>query len=113
MMNSNNLDFLKTKPLIFISFYSFLLASICFSFFGCGHPANETECLQILNRTIQVEIEAQQFGSPEEAIKQRKQAFENYRNSFLKKCIGKRITQKAMTCIDQSKKYEEITSCLE
>lgn len=80
---------------------------------GCGHPATEQECQEIAERVAQLELEASPAGrDPETAKDQLERTRSWVKESQLKTCVGRRITDAAMQCVRAAKKAEEITdSC--
>ena len=80
---------------------------------GCGHPATEKECQEIADRVTELELQHSPVGrDPETAKEQLERTRSWVKESQLKSCVGRRITDKAMQCVRAAKKAEEITdSC--
>jgi hypothetical protein len=77
---------------------------------GCGHPATERECQEIADRVTELELRASPVGrDPDTAKEQLERTRSWVKESQLKSCVGRRITDKAMQCVRVAKKAEEIT----
>lgn len=75
---------------------------------GCGHPATEHECDQIVTRIAQLELEKQHphdAKAIQQGIESTKKAL---RASTMKDCVGKRITDRAMRCVKNAKTSDQI-----
>lgn len=75
---------------------------------GCGRPATESECNEIVTQVATLEYQAARkvdgpvdLGSIE-TIRAR------VKGAMLKNCVGKRITDKAMRCVRQAKSAQEV-----
>lgn len=80
---------------------------------GCGHPASREECEEIFNRSAEVELRLQNVNDPK-LIEERTAAVRKDRGEDLvKQCVGKRITNDAMTCVRAAKTSQEMDRCLE
>jgi hypothetical protein len=95
---------------------SALGALACVASLGCGHPASEAECEEILGRLVELELAAQHVTDPAEIARRRDATLgegdagiANLRSG----CVGKRITDRAIACVRAAKSAEEITEvCL-
>lgn len=77
---------------------------------ACGHPASEKECQEIADRVTQLELSASPAGRDPEAAQEQLERTRNWvKESQLKECVGRRITDAAMKCVRAAKKAEEIT----
>lgn len=83
------------------------------SLLGCGHPATEKECQEIADRVTQLELESSPVGrDPETAKEQLERTRTWVKETQLKSCVGRRITDAAMQCVRAAKTAQEITdSC--
>jgi hypothetical protein len=76
---------------------------------GCGHPASDKECQEIVERIATLEL--QKAGGPSdpkavgEQIDETKKALAT---NTMKDCVGKRITERAMQCVRAAKTSSEI-----
>jgi hypothetical protein len=85
-------------------------APLCALLLGCGHPASEKECQEIADRVTELELRASPVGrDPDTAKEQLERTRTWVKESQLKSCVGRRITDKAMQCVRAAKKSEEIT----
>jgi len=80
---------------------------------GCGHPASEKECQEIADRVTELELQSSPAGrDPDTAKEQLERTRSGVKESQLKSCVGRRITDGAMQCVRAAKKAQEITdSC--
>lgn len=75
--------------------------------FGCGHPASESECNEIVERITVLELSAVD-ASAETVKKEVSLAKEAMRRESHKRCVGRRITDKAMACVRSAKTAKQI-----
>src|ERR1041384_1360194 len=82
----------------------FVLAATAF---GCGHPATERECEEIVERIAVLELGGVDAGQGYVAdeVKNAKEAF---RKEMRKKCVGRRITNAAMECVRKATASNQI-----
>jgi len=67
---------------------------------GCGHPATVEECEEILERVARLELRESLGSENERAIAQEIAATKRtLKDSTLKDCVGKRITDRALQCV--------------
>jgi hypothetical protein len=80
---------------------------------GCGHPATVQECEEIAERVTQLELQSSPAGRDPDTAKEQLERTRNWvKESQLKSCVGRRITEGAMKCVRAAKKAQEITdSC--
>jgi hypothetical protein len=83
------------------------IALIFLPLLGCGHPASEGECNEIVERITVLELGAAD-ASAETVAKEVSLAKEAMRRESHKRCVGRRITDKAMTCVRQAKSAKQI-----
>lgn len=77
---------------------------------GCGHPATEKECEEIADRVTELELSSSPIGrDPDTAKEQLERTRSWVKESQLKSCVGRRITDAAMQCVRAAKKSTEIT----
>jgi hypothetical protein len=92
-----------------------LSAGIC----ACGHPATEGECQAILDRIVALELKAQRVTDPAEITKRRNESLglggaKDAKSTVLQGCIGKRIADSALACVQSAETSAEITDrCLQ
>jgi hypothetical protein len=80
---------------------------------GCGHPATEQECEEIADRVTELELRNSPVGRDPDTAKEQLERTRNWvKESQLKSCVGRRITDSAMQCVRSAKKAQDITdSC--
>lgn len=77
---------------------------------GCGHPATSQECEEIADRVTQLELASSPVGRDPDTAKEQLERTRNWvKESQLKSCVGRRITERAMQCVRGAKKAAEIT----
>jgi hypothetical protein len=74
---------------------------------GCGHPATERECEEIVERIALLELGGLDAGQNvvAEEVKNAKEAF---RKEMRRKCVGRRITNAAMDCVRKATASRQI-----
>ena len=75
---------------------------------GCGHPATDKECQEIVERIATLELEKEAGGDAESVgagVDETKKAMAT---NTLKDCVGKRITERAMQCVRTAKTSQQI-----
>ncbi len=76
---------------------------------GCGHRASVAECEQIVERIAELEIQKQPAALSEAEKKSEiESARQSLRQSTLKDCVGRRVTDRAMLCVERAKTSQEI-----
>ena len=74
---------------------------------GCGHPATERECEEIVERITVLELGRVDAG--ESVVHDEvKNAKESFRKEIRKKCVGRRITNSAMECVRKATASRQI-----
>lgn len=97
---------MRTNPLRI-----FLASGIALTVLGCGHPASEKECQEIVERVARLELEKENAGSDTVAAEV-KLAKESFQKDVRQRCIGRRVTAEAMNCVRTAKTSEQIeTEC--
>lgn len=75
---------------------------------GCGHPATVEECEEIIEQVARLELRATLGASNEKAILAEIDAAKReLRDSTMKDCVGKRITNKALECVRNAATADE------
>ena len=86
------------------------LLGACLAVSGCGHPASEKECQEIADRVTELELSNSPVGrDPDTAKEQLERTRSWVKESQLKSCVGRRITDAAMQCVRAAKKAQDIT----
>ena len=102
----------KLAPAMRFETFSGLLLAAFFLLTGCGHPASVAECEQIVERIARLELEKRGLDSKAVAdeIESTKQAM---RDRTMKECVGRRITEKALSCVRDAKRSDQIEECFD
>lgn len=80
---------------------------------GCGRPATKADCDVIFDKSAQIELKLQNVTDPAE-VKKRTDAVRAARGEeILNKCIGRRVTEKALTCVSNATTAEQVDRCLD
>ena len=80
---------------------------------GCGRPATKADCDEILDKSAMFELKAQNVTDPAE-VKKRTEAFRAARGEqILAKCVGRRVTEKAMTCVRNATTADQVDRCID
>jgi hypothetical protein len=87
----------------------FLLTLLALSAFcaGCGHPATEKECEEIVERVATLELKNAHAGE-EQVESEVKLAKESFKKDMSRRCVGRRVTQTAMDCVRQARSADQI-----
>ena len=71
---------------------------------GCGHPASAQECEELADRVTQLELASSPVGLDAETAKEQLERTRTWvKESQLKSCVGRRITDRAMQCVRATK----------
>ena len=93
---------MRTNP-----FRIFFAGGIALALLGCGHPATEKECEEIVERVARLELEKGNVGT-ETMASEIKLAKESFQKDMRQRCIGRRVTADAMNCVRTAKSSEQI-----
>jgi len=90
--------------------FSYLLPVLSVGFgLGCGHPASDKECQEIVERIATLELSKSGGGTDAKSVgAQVDETKKALATNTLKDCVGKRITQRAMQCVHNAKTSQEI-----
>ena len=75
---------------------------------GCGHPATNQECQEIVERIATLEIEKEAGTDAKGVGAQVDETKKAMATNTLKDCVGKRITERAMQCVRGAKTSQQI-----
>jgi hypothetical protein len=76
---------------------------------ACGHPATQKECEEIAERVALLELKQSAVGQDAATVKEEVAKTRAWaRETSLKDCVGKRITDRAMACVREAKEAREI-----
>jgi hypothetical protein len=80
---------------------------------GCGHPATREDCEAIFRRSVEIELRAQNVIDPK-AIEERAASVRQARGQeLIDRCVGRRITDRALACVRGATSPQEVDRCLE
>ena len=90
-----------------------LLAALALSgLAGCGHPATQAECDELFAKNAEIELRSQNVTDPELVAKRTDAARTAEGEAFAKRCVGRRITRRAMECVRRATTAEQVDRCL-
>ena len=79
---------------------------------ACGHKASETECQIIVDRMIEVQLDAQKITDADERKRQKEIMTNRTTGVDMKECIGRRVTDGMIACVKKAQSQDEIQTCL-
>lgn len=80
---------------------------------GCGHPASREECDEIFNKSAELELRLQNVTDPK-LVSERTAAVKAARgDELIRQCVGKRITEDALSCVRKANSTDEMDQCLD
>ncbi len=80
---------------------------------GCGHPATRDECQTIFDKSAELELREQNVIDPV-IIEERVAAVRSARGEELVgKCVGRRVTDRAVACVRAAETGEQLDRCLQ
>jgi hypothetical protein len=90
--------------------FSYLLPALSLGLgLGCGHPASDKECQEIVERIATLELEKNAGTNDAKAVgAQVDETKKALATNTLKDCVGKRITERAMQCVRSAKTSQQI-----
>lgn len=100
---------IASRPSLLMAAFLIALSALA----GCGHPASAEECNAIIAKSAELELRAQNVSDPA-VITQRTEAVKAARgDELLKRCVGKRITDRALACVSKAGSPKDVDRCLE
>jgi hypothetical protein len=79
---------------------------------GC-HRATEADCEKILDRIVELELKDQGITDPKLVEIRKAETRASKREALIKSCVGKRISESALACIQNAREATEVTEkCL-
>ncbi|MEO5731584.1 MAG: hypothetical protein ABI134_20460 [Byssovorax sp.] len=80
---------------------------------GCGHPATQEECDQLLAKSAEIELRGQNVSDPRMIAERTAAARATAKGvEFSGRCLGKRITAGALECVRKATTAEQFDACL-
>lgn len=81
---------------------------------GCGRPATEQECEEIVDRIARLAATSQGSERAEVVEQLVQEAKEKARkDKTMELCVGNRVTESAMTCVRQATTAENVKKCFQ
>jgi hypothetical protein len=84
-----------------------LAASLTGLVLGCGRPATEKECRDILRTAALLELK-ERLGNEQLIEEELKGIESSMEGAMMEKCVGKRITEDKLTCIRGAKTSDQL-----
>ncbi len=78
---------------------------------GCGRKATEADCQLILDRSVELQMKEMEKADPS-AIQKRQEALRQELAADMKDCVGRRITEKMMSCVKSAPSSSELEKCV-
>lgn len=78
---------------------------------GCGRKATRADCEAIVDRNVEVQLKAQGVADPA-TVGKRKEELRAAMRDDIDKCVGKRVTDRMMACVNQAETADQIDKCL-
>jgi hypothetical protein len=89
-----------------------LLVAVAVAASGCGHPASTAECDELFAKNAEIELRAQRVTDPKVIAERTAAAKAAEGEAFVGRCVGKRITERALACVRRATSAEQIDRCL-
>jgi|YNPBryBLVA2012_1023415.scaffolds.fasta_scaffold06618_3 hypothetical protein len=89
-----------------------VVVAAAFALAGC-HRATEQDCEKILDRIVELELKDQGIQDPATVASRKADARAKRHDDLIKSCVGKRLPQSSLRCIEKAQSADEITEkCL-
>jgi hypothetical protein len=79
---------------------------------GCGHPATRDECDELFAKNAEIELLTQRVTDPKVIAERTAAARAADGEAFVGRCVGKRITARALACVRKATSAEQLDRCL-
>jgi hypothetical protein len=80
---------------------------------GCGRPATQGDCDEIVGRITELELSEAKTGDPADVARQIVETKREFQAKAKRECVGKRITSHALACVRGAKTAQEVVrECL-
>lgn len=89
----------------------FSLVFLALAALSCGRHATQADCDKILDRMVVVKLKERNITDPPSVQKMQAELRKDAETD-LPGCVGKRITDSAMACIEKAETQEAIIKCL-
>lgn len=88
----------------------FVLSFVSLLLVGCSHPATTADCTKIVEKSVELTL-SKMNRSPEEVEKQKSEALAQL-SDRIHECVGKKITNGMLRCVDKSESMDDVSNCL-
>jgi small lipoprotein (TIGR04454 family) len=78
---------------------------------GCGRRATEADCQLIVDRSVELQMKDMAKAEPD-AIAKRQVQLRQELEAQMKECVGRRISEKMMTCVKNAQSSEALEGCV-
>jgi outer membrane murein-binding lipoprotein Lpp len=79
---------------------------------GCGHPASREECDELFAKNAEIELRSQRISDPKVMAERIAAARAAEGDAFAQRCLGRRITKRAIECVRRAQTAEQVDRCL-
>ena len=79
---------------------------------GCGHPATREECDELFAKNAEIELRAQRIVDPKTVAERIAAARAAEGEAFANRCLGRRITKRALSCVRRATTADQVDRCL-
>ncbi len=85
--------------------------TLAFVLVGCGRRATEADCQLIVDKSVELQMKEMEKTDPV-AIQKRQDALRHELEPEMKECVGRRITDKMMTCVKGAQQSADLETCV-
>jgi predicted transcriptional regulator len=78
---------------------------------ACSHPATPEECEKILEKTAELKLR-ERFSDPVQIEEQIAAYKRSQGEKVIDKCVGKKINEGTIGCIEKAESQDQIDTCL-
>ncbi len=79
---------------------------------ACGHPASREECDELFAKNAELELLSQRVTDPKLVADRTAAARAAEGDAFAGRCLGKRITKRALDCARRATTADQLDRCL-
>ena len=88
-------------------------APLALALTGCGHPATREECSELFSKSAEIELRGQNITDPKTIAERTESARATPKlREFIDQCMGKRVTDRALSCVRKATSAEQFDRCL-
>jgi hypothetical protein len=77
---------------------------------GCGRPATESDCNKVVEKNVQVQMKKMNITDPAAVTKEQDRIRASLQPQ-IKQCVGRRVTDSIMRCVDRAETPDELDHC--